>query len=102
MVLAIEPMVNAGGPEVRVKDDGWTAVTTDGSRSAHFEHSVAVTDDGPYVLQSAIGAVAGAERSETRESSSISQAICKKCKIIRRAGVVRVLCSNPRHKQRQG
>lgn len=50
MVLAIEPMVNAGTPEVRVKDDGWTAVTVDGRRSAHFEHSVAVTERGPYVL----------------------------------------------------
>ncbi len=50
MVLALEPMVNAGRPEVVVKEDGWTAVTKDGSRSAHFEHSVAVTDSGPYVL----------------------------------------------------
>jgi methionyl aminopeptidase len=50
MVLAIEPMVNAGTHEVRVKDDGWTAVTKDGRRSAHFEHSVAVTSNGPYVL----------------------------------------------------
>jgi methionyl aminopeptidase len=50
MVLAIEPMVNAGAADVRVKDDGWTAVTMDGRRSAHFEHSVAVTDRGPYVL----------------------------------------------------
>jgi len=50
MVLAIEPMVNMGGPDVVIKDDGWTAVTRDGSRSAHFEHSVAVTDNGPYVL----------------------------------------------------
>ncbi len=50
MVLAIEPMVNAGGSEVKVLDDGWTAVTRDGSLSAHFEHSVAITDDGPYVL----------------------------------------------------
>jgi methionyl aminopeptidase len=50
MVLAIEPMVNAGGPEVRVTDDGWTAVTADGRRSAHFEHSVAVTSNGPDVL----------------------------------------------------
>jgi len=50
MVLAIEPMVNAGTHEVRVKDDGWTAVTKDGRRSAHFEHSVAVTGNGPYVL----------------------------------------------------
>jgi methionyl aminopeptidase len=50
MVLAIEPMVNAGAPEVVVKEDGWTAVTRDGSRSAHFEHSVAVTGNGAYVL----------------------------------------------------
>jgi methionyl aminopeptidase len=53
LVVAIEPMVNAGGPEVLVKDDGWTAVTKDGSLSAHFEHSVAITDDGPVVLSKA-------------------------------------------------
>ena len=50
MVLAIEPMINAGGPEVRVLKDGWTAVTVDGSYSAHFEHTVAITKDGPRVL----------------------------------------------------
>jgi len=50
MVLAIEPMVNMGGYEVRTLDDGWTVVTVDGSLSAHFEHSVAITDDGPRVL----------------------------------------------------
>jgi methionyl aminopeptidase len=50
MVIAIEPMVNLGGPGVRVLDDGWTAVTADGRRSAHFEHTVAVTDDGPQIL----------------------------------------------------
>jgi len=50
MVLAIEPMVNAGGPEVVIEKDGWTAVTKDGKRSAHFEHSVAITEEGPYVL----------------------------------------------------
>jgi methionyl aminopeptidase len=50
LVIAIEPMVNAGSPEVVVKEDGWTAVTKDGSLSAHFEHSVAITDDGPFVL----------------------------------------------------
>jgi methionyl aminopeptidase len=50
MVLAIEPMVNSGAPDVVIKEDGWTAVTRDGSRSAHFEHSVAVTENGPYVL----------------------------------------------------
>lgn len=50
MVLAIEPMINAGGPDVRILDDRWTAVTTDGSLSAHFEHSVTVTADGAEVL----------------------------------------------------
>jgi methionyl aminopeptidase len=50
MVLAIEPMVNMGRPGVKVLPDGWTAVTRDGSLSAHFEHTVAVTSNGPYVL----------------------------------------------------
>jgi methionyl aminopeptidase len=50
MVLAIEPMVNAGGYEVEMKEDGWTAVTKDGSLAAHFEHSVAITKNGPYIL----------------------------------------------------
>jgi methionyl aminopeptidase len=50
MVLAIEPMINAGKPEVVTLKDGWTAVTVDGSYSAHFEHTVAITKDGPYVL----------------------------------------------------
>jgi len=50
MVLAIEPMVNAGKPSVKVLADGWTAVTRDSSLSAHFEHTVAVTADGPWIL----------------------------------------------------
>src|SRR4029077_12591011 len=50
MVLAIEPMVNFGKPETRVLGDKWTAVTADGSFSAHFEHCVAVTRDGPVIL----------------------------------------------------
>jgi methionyl aminopeptidase len=50
MVIAIEPMVNAGKPDVHVLDDGWTAVTVDGSMSAHFEHTVAVTATGARVL----------------------------------------------------
>lgn len=50
MVLAIEPMVNIGGYQVAVLDDGWTAVTVDGKLSAHFEHTVAITDDGPQIL----------------------------------------------------
>ena len=50
MVLAIEPMVNTGGPGTRVLEDKWTAVTADGGYSAHFEHCVAVTKDGPVIL----------------------------------------------------
>lgn len=50
MVLAIEPMVNAGKPDSKVLSDKWTAVAKDGSYSAHFEHMVAVTDNGPWVL----------------------------------------------------
>jgi len=50
MVLAIEPMVNMGGPGTRVLDDKWTAVTEDGSYSAHFEHCIAVTKNGPMIL----------------------------------------------------
>lgn len=49
-VLAIEPMVNAGAPQVETLDDGWTAVTADGSLSVHFEHTVAVTENGPEIL----------------------------------------------------
>ena len=50
MVLAIEPQVNLGSRAVRMLEDGWTAVTTDGSLSCHFEHTVAVTADGPWIL----------------------------------------------------
>ncbi len=50
VVLAIEPMVSAGKPETRVLADRWTAVTVDGSASAHFEHCVAITENGPWVL----------------------------------------------------
>lgn len=50
MVLAIEPMINIGSPEVKVLEDGWTAITVDGSISAHFEHTVAITKAGPIIL----------------------------------------------------
>ncbi len=50
MVLALEPMVNAGAPDVEILDDGWTAVTADGSLSAHFEHTVYVTENDPEIL----------------------------------------------------
>ena len=50
MTLALEPMVNVGGPDTLLTDDGWTVVTADGSLSAHWEHTVAITDDGPEIL----------------------------------------------------
>ena len=50
MVFAIEPMVNIGGPEIKVLEDDWTMVTVDGAKSAHFEHTVAVTSNGPWIL----------------------------------------------------
>lgn len=50
MVIAIEPMVNLGSYEVKVLKDGWTAITKDGKPSAHFEHSIAVTENGPEIL----------------------------------------------------
>ena len=50
LVIAIEPMLNQGGPGVSTLADGWTIVTDDRSLSAHFEHSVAITEDGPVVL----------------------------------------------------
>ena len=50
MVIAIEPMVNVGKPDIKILNDGWTAVTVDGTLSAHFEHTVAVTDSGPVIL----------------------------------------------------
>lgn len=50
MVFAIEPMINAGGSDIVILDDGWTAVTKDGSLSAHFEHTIAITENGPSIL----------------------------------------------------
>ena len=50
LVVAIEPMVTIGSPETEVLDDGWTVVTVDGRRAAHFEHTIAATDNGPQVL----------------------------------------------------
>ena len=50
MTLAIEPMINMGTPDVKTLDDGWTVITSDGKRSAHFEHTIAITDDGPEIL----------------------------------------------------
>jgi methionyl aminopeptidase len=50
MAIAIEPMLNVGGWQTRSMEDGWTVVTADGSLSAHFEHTLAITEDGPWVL----------------------------------------------------
>jgi methionyl aminopeptidase len=50
MVLAIEPMINAGAKEIRTLDDEWTVVTCDGSLSVHFEHTIAITENGPEIL----------------------------------------------------
>jgi methionyl aminopeptidase len=50
MVLAVEPMINAGGPDVEILEDEWTAVTKDRNLSAHFEHTIAITEDGPQIL----------------------------------------------------
>jgi methionyl aminopeptidase len=50
LVLAIEPMVNVGTERVRILQDGWTVVTQDGQPSAHFEHTIAITDNGPEIL----------------------------------------------------
>ena len=62
MTLAIEPMLVLGRPQTRVLDDDWTVVTADGSWAAHFEHTVAITDDGPWVLTSEDGGASGLAR----------------------------------------
>jgi methionyl aminopeptidase len=59
MALAIEPMLVLGAPQTQLLDDGWTVVTRDGSWAAHFEHTVAITDDGPWVLTAEDGGAAG-------------------------------------------
>jgi methionyl aminopeptidase len=59
MALAIEPMLTAGRPGTRELDDGWTVVTADGSRAAHWEHTIAIYDDGPFVLTAHDGGRAG-------------------------------------------
>ena len=74
MVLAIEPMVTLGRPDVKVLGDGWTAVTRDGSLAAHFEHTVAITEDGPDVLTRA-GDRHGAACRPAADSSSATRAL---------------------------
>jgi methionyl aminopeptidase len=60
MVLAIEPMLSAGDPAIRTLDDGWTVVTADRKLSAHFEHTVGITADGPRILTAVDGPVGAA------------------------------------------
>jgi methionyl aminopeptidase len=55
MTIAIEPMITAGGPDIEVADDGWTITAADGSMSAHFEHTVAILEDGPRILTPRVG-----------------------------------------------
>ena len=71
MVLAIEPMVAAGGRETRVLGDHWTAVTSDGSNAAHFEHCVAVTENGPWVLTGPEKSTNGERETRTEAVSSL-------------------------------
>jgi methionyl aminopeptidase len=61
MTIAIEPMITAGSSEVSIMDDGWTIRTADGSMSAHFEHTVAITGDGPRILTPRVGVPGGVE-----------------------------------------
>ena len=64
MTIAIEPMITAGNPDVILHEDGWTISTVDGSLSAHFEHTVAITENGPRVLTPRVGIA-------TREPGSV-------------------------------
>ncbi len=61
MTIAIEPMITAGGPDISIADDGWTISTADGSLAAHFEHTVAITADGPRILTPRVGVAKGVE-----------------------------------------
>ena len=66
MALAVEPMLVLGSPQTEVLDDEWTVVTADGSWAAHFEHTVAITEDGPVVLTAEDGGAAGLRRPASR------------------------------------
>jgi methionyl aminopeptidase len=70
MALAIEPMLVLGRPETRVLDDDWTVVTADGTWAAHFEHTVAITADGPWVLTAEDGGAAGSTVAESTGAGS--------------------------------
>ena len=74
MALAIEPMVTIGRPETVLLDDGWTVITADGSWAAHFEHTVAITADGPWVLTAEDGGQAGLGDTRQRNPASVPPA----------------------------
>jgi methionyl aminopeptidase len=74
MALAIEPMLVLGAPNTRLLDDGWTVVTADGSLAAHFEHTVAITADGPWVLTAEDGGASGLARSGSPAAVTFSGA----------------------------
>jgi methionyl aminopeptidase len=71
MALAVEPMVTLGSPETILLDDGWTVITADGSWAAHFEHTVAITADGPWVLTAEDGGQAGLRDTRKRDPASV-------------------------------
>ena len=71
MALAIEPMVMLGGQDTVLLDDGWTVVTADGSWAAHFEHTVAITPDGPWVLTAEDGGRSGLGDTRRKDAASI-------------------------------
>ncbi len=71
MALAIEPMVTIGSPETVLLDDGWTVITADGTRAAHFEHTVAITAGGPWVLTAEDGGQAGLGDTRQRNPASV-------------------------------
>ncbi len=81
MTLAIEPMINAGGPEVWVADDHWSISTNDGSLSAHFEHTVAVTENGPLVLTTAEPGGWNLSPFATMERRGVAE-LCRGCRNI--------------------
>ena len=118
MTLAIEPMINAGSPDVWMADDRWSISTDDDSLSAHFEHTVAITDNGPLVLtkprpdeapllpctvaaRPRLAWMPRRPRTLMKVRPSVKP-MCDRCRVIKRHGKVLVICSNPRHKQRQG
>jgi len=74
MALAVEPMVTIGSPETVLLDDGWTVITADGTWAAHFEHTVAITADGPWVLTAEDGGQAGLGDTRQRNPASVPPA----------------------------